>query len=226
MSITKEDLEDWKLRATLALRCSQLNPFEQMAHEHVLLLIAEVERLRCGISPRVLAVLIKKYNIPLERSDGTMSIRGLSRLRRLPEVQVIRGMAALDDLGGDLSDEELREISETRLGRLPWKTNLRQYSRPDGFSRPPEGSNASLPQVIAVRPFPEYLLVLQFKDGELRVFDMEPMLWGEMFEPLRVKELFNQVRVEDGTIVWPNGADLDPEDLYASSNLLFPRVCE
>ncbi|MHB1610070.1 MAG: hypothetical protein ACYCOU_00990 [Sulfobacillus sp.] len=79
-----------------------------------------------GISPRVLAVLIKKYNIQLERPDGTMSIRGLSRLRRLPEVQVIRGMAALDDLGGDLSDEELREISETRLGRLPWKTNPRQ----------------------------------------------------------------------------------------------------
>ncbi|MDA8194838.1 MAG: DUF2442 domain-containing protein [Thermaerobacter sp.] len=93
---------------------------------------------------------------------------------------------------------------------------------PDGFSRPPAGSNGSLPQVIAVRPFPEYQLVLKFKDGELRVFDMEPLLWGEMFEPLRTKDLFNQVRVEEGTIVWPNGADLDPEELYEESSPLFP----
>ncbi|WP_156023590.1 DUF2442 domain-containing protein [Sulfobacillus thermosulfidooxidans] len=96
---------------------------------------------------------------------------------------------------------------------------------PNGFSRPPEGSNGNVPQVIAVRPFPEYLLVLKFKDGDLRVFDMKPMLWGEMFEPLRAKDLFNQVRVEDGTIVWPNGADIDPELLYEESSPLFPLGC-
>ncbi|PSR34977.1 MAG: DUF2442 domain-containing protein [Sulfobacillus benefaciens] len=89
---------------------------------------------------------------------------------------------------------------------------------PDGFSRPPEGSHGSLPQVIAVRPFPEHLLVLQFKDGELRVFDMKPMLCGEMC----AKDLFNQVRVEDGTIVWRNGANLDPEELYEESSPPFP----
>lgn len=79
-----------------------------------------------GISPRVLDALIKKHNIPLEKPDGTISIRRtVARLRRLPEIQAIRAMATLDAVGGDLSDEELREISETRSGRLPWKTNPR-----------------------------------------------------------------------------------------------------
>ena len=37
-----------------------------------------------------------------------------------------------------------------------------------------------------------------------------------MFEPLREDpKLFRQVRVDDelGTIVWPNGADMDPDVL-------------
>jgi hypothetical protein len=37
-----------------------------------------------------------------------------------------------------------------------------------------------------------------------------------MFQPLRVRDYFQQVRVnpELHTIVWPNGADFAPEFLY------------
>jgi hypothetical protein len=45
--------------------------------------------------------------------------------------------------------------------------------------------------------------------------DLADDLWGEVFEPLRDLSLFIQVEVDPelGTVVWPNGADLDAESL-------------
>ncbi len=62
-------------------------------------------------------------------------------------------------------------------------------------------------------------------DGSERVIDLEPLLWGAMFEPLVDDyELFRQVRVdpEAGTIVWPNGADISPRTLFAESKPAIP----
>jgi hypothetical protein len=60
-------------------------------------------------------------------------------------------------------------------------------------------------------------LRLGFDDGTTREVDLEDAIWGPVFEPLRRDpEFFRQVRVDDelGTIVWPNGADMDPDVLY------------
>lgn len=57
---------------------------------------------------------------------------------------------------------------------------------------------------------------LEFSTGEQRVVDLEPLLHGLVFEPLRHDEaLFRSVHVDEelGTIVWKNGADLDPNVL-------------
>jgi hypothetical protein len=51
----------------------------------------------------------------------------------------------------------------------------------------------------------------------VREIDVAAELWGPMFQPLRDDpELFRQVRVDEelGTIVWPNGADMDPDVLH------------
>ncbi|MEX0984770.1 MAG: DUF2442 domain-containing protein [Actinomycetota bacterium] len=70
--------------------------------------------------------------------------------------------------------------------------------------------------VIAVEPVGGYRLRLRFDDGAQGVVDLEPRLWGPMFESLREPDVFARVRVDpdSGTIVWPNGADLAPEMLY------------
>jgi hypothetical protein len=80
--------------------------------------------------------------------------------------------------------------------------------------------------VMAVRVLPRYVVELTFESGNVRVLDLEPLLTGEVFEPLTAEyELFKQVRVdpEAGTIVWPNGADISPRTLHARSRPAVPE---
>lgn len=60
-----------------------------------------------------------------------------------------------------------------------------------------------------------YTLRVQFDDNSEQVINLEPVLHGELYGPLRDLVLFNQVRIdpEVETLVWPNGADFDPETL-------------
>jgi len=60
-----------------------------------------------------------------------------------------------------------------------------------------------------------YLLLVAFYDGTKQLIDFEPVLYGEMWDPLRDPALFNQVSIEPiaHTLSWPNGADFDPETL-------------
>jgi len=70
--------------------------------------------------------------------------------------------------------------------------------------------------VVAVRVLEPYRLEITFDDGEQRQVDVEPLLDGEVFRPLRDPTFFAQVVVDEdaGTVVWPNGADLAPEFLH------------
>ena len=78
-------------------------------------------------------------------------------------------------------------------------------------------TRARTARVTAVAPSEGFVLRLGFDDGTTREVDLENELWGPIFEPLRQDpELFRQVRVDGelGTIVWPNGADMDPDVLH------------
>jgi len=71
--------------------------------------------------------------------------------------------------------------------------------------------------VVAVRVLRSYVLEIGFADGIIQQVDVEPLLSKPIFEPLRDPDFFRAVHVDPvlGTIVWPNGADLSPEFLYA-----------
>jgi hypothetical protein len=61
-----------------------------------------------------------------------------------------------------------------------------------------------------------YVLRVDFDDGTSQTVDLEPVLAGALFGPLRDPAIFRQVRIdpEVHTLVWPNGADFDPATLH------------
>ena len=76
----------------------------------------------------------------------------------------------------------------------------------------------TIPSVISVEQTGPYRLRLRFDDGVEGEIDVQSTTAFEgVFEPLNDPGFFSQVRVDDdaGTIVWPNGADLDPLVLHS-----------
>jgi uncharacterized protein DUF2442 len=69
-------------------------------------------------------------------------------------------------------------------------------------------------EVKKVEVLDGYRVRLRFADGFVREIDLEPYLWGPMFEAVRQPKTFRRVKVESGTIVWPNGADICADTLY------------
>ena len=68
---------------------------------------------------------------------------------------------------------------------------------------------------------------LRFTDGLTRVIDLAPFLWGPVLGRLAADDaLFGAVAVDPvaGTIVWPNGADLDPDVLHGDFAPASPPV--
>ncbi len=61
-----------------------------------------------------------------------------------------------------------------------------------------------------------FTLCVHFDDGQEHTINFRPVLAGELYRPLRDPVLFNAVKLdpEVNTLVWPNGADFDPETLH------------
>lgn len=75
-----------------------------------------------------------------------------------------------------------------------------------------------LKDIIEVNPLENYKLHLKFEDNREGVIDLSKVIeFDGIFEPLQNLDYFKTVKVnpEWGTIYWDNGADLDPDVLYA-----------
>lgn len=73
------------------------------------------------------------------------------------------------------------------------------------------------PRIMNVKPLDNYCIELIFTNQECRLFDVKPYLSIGLFRELQDKALFNGIRAFNGSIVWPNELDLDPDTLYLDS---------
>jgi len=72
-------------------------------------------------------------------------------------------------------------------------------------------------QVMKVEVCGPHSLRLSFRDGTRKRVNLASLLKGPMFRPLRDPKYFRKVSLDRlaGVPVWPNGADIAPETLYA-----------
>ena len=70
-------------------------------------------------------------------------------------------------------------------------------------------------RISSVTPSDGFKVLAAFDNNTRKEIDLEPYLHGPIFEPIRNEPaLFRSMKVEGGTIAWPNGADIDPDVLY------------
>lgn len=72
-----------------------------------------------------------------------------------------------------------------------------------------------LPIVVRAEYRGGHRIEITFQDGVNGTVDYSEWLSGPVFEPLLEPGYFARFLVEGGTVVWPNGADIAPETLYA-----------
>ena len=60
----------------------------------------------------------------------------------------------------------------------------------------------------------DYQLQLRFSNDEIKNVDLKSELYGEIFEPLKDIDFFQDFFISHNTIEWKNGADFAPEFLF------------
>ena len=78
------------------------------------------------------------------------------------------------------------------------------------------------PTAVEVHPENDYQLRIVFDNGETKLFNVKPYIRGDWYGKLADKAYFQSVSTDGFTVVWPEGQDLCPDELY---NLSVP-VCE
>ena len=75
-------------------------------------------------------------------------------------------------------------------------------------------------EIKEVEVLPDYRLLLTFDNKEKRIKDMKPYLNKGVFQKLKDKDFFNQVKISFGTISWGEQIDMCADSLYETSEIV------
>ena len=73
------------------------------------------------------------------------------------------------------------------------------------------------PTAIKVVPQSNKTLIITFDDASVKIFDVAPYIKGSWYEKLKDPLYFNRVKTDGFTVVWPDGQDICPDELYYNS---------
>jgi len=73
--------------------------------------------------------------------------------------------------------------------------------------------------VEAVSPQRDYTLLIDFSNGERRIYDARELLADRYFTPLKSVDFFMKAHRSGHSVVWNDDIDISPEYLYEKSIL-------
>lgn len=81
------------------------------------------------------------------------------------------------------------------------------------------------PNIINADILDNYIIIINFKNGEIKQFDLKPYLKYPVFKPLIKQEELKNYKIIDGTIEWACGADLSSDTFYLESHSISDVKC-
>lgn len=75
------------------------------------------------------------------------------------------------------------------------------------------------PKLLSCAAKKDFALVLEYDNGETRVYDFSENFSHPFYAPLKNYELFKNVSVSNGELAWATGQDFCPFTLYEKSTL-------
>lgn len=74
----------------------------------------------------------------------------------------------------------------------------------------------TVPKIVEAKAIGEFTIKVTFNNGDLRVYDIAPLLGRAPFDELRSQALFRAVQVEQGghAIVWNDRIDLSEYEVW------------
>lgn len=76
------------------------------------------------------------------------------------------------------------------------------------------------PRVIVVQYESPYKLLLTFANEEVKLFDFSSYLAYPIYDVLKDEAYCRKARVLNGTVVWDDFVDFDPDTLYLEGKLV------
>ena len=73
------------------------------------------------------------------------------------------------------------------------------------------------PRIKDVKILEDYKLEITYVTDEIKIYDMKKNLNIDFYKKLNNKEYFKKAKSVETTIEWPDGEDIDPNELYENS---------
>ena len=73
------------------------------------------------------------------------------------------------------------------------------------------------PRIKNVIANDNYELIIEYENGENKKYDVSTLFEHKYYESLKNIVYFKQVKNAKVTVEWPNGEDVDPNELYEKS---------
>lgn len=79
-------------------------------------------------------------------------------------------------------------------------------------------STTDMLEVTDVKTLEDFMMLVTFASGEIRLYDATVLFDYPVFEVLKDTQVFENAKVEDGVVTWCNGeVDIAPETVYRDS---------